>query len=439
MKTVAAFIAAACLAAPAPGRQPNQSPSRQSQIDRIAESYVKLVLAVGQHDPEYVDSYYGPPEWQEQAAARKVPLGDIRPQVVRTREEIAAINPSGLGEVEKLRLRFMDKQLESVKTRIDVLSRVPMPFDKESAALFDAVAPDYPDAHFTARLARADALLPGSGALRERYEEFRHRFLVPKEKVEAVFRATMQEARMRTRKYIRLPDGENIRIEFVSGKSWTASSRGQGNGQTVVQLNTDVPYTVDELLNLACHEGYPGHHVTVLLLEDRLVRKRGWKEFSVVPLPSPILLIMEGTADDALELAFPIGERITYEREVLYPLAGLDPALADSAAPVFHVTESLSNPWLSEASPVAARRYLDGVMGRSEMLEWLKARTLVPQDQLELIADFISHYRSYIICYTVGLDLVKRQIEKEAGADREKQWQVFERLQSPPKPPSELR
>lgn len=43
--------------------------SAQSQVDRIAESYVKLVLAVGQHDPEYVDRGFGPPEWREQAAA----------------------------------------------------------------------------------------------------------------------------------------------------------------------------------------------------------------------------------------------------------------------------------------------------------------------------------------------------------------------------------
>jgi len=410
----------------------------QNQIDRIAESYVKLVLAVGQYDPEYVDSYYGPPEWQEQAAARKIALGDIRPQVVRTSEELAAINPSGLGEMEKLRLRFMSKQLDSVKTRIDMLAGVKMKFDEESAALFDAVAPDYPDAHFEAQLARSDALLPGTGTLRERYEKFRQRFLIPKDKVEPVFRTAMQEARQRTRRYIQLPEGENIRIECVTGKPWTASSRCQGNGQSVVQLNTDVPYTIDELLTLACHEGYPGHHVTVLLLDDRLVRRQGWREFSVVPLPSPLLLIMEGTADDALELAFPIAERINYERDVLYPLAGLDPALANSAAPVFDVTHSLSNPWLSEASPVAARRYLDGVMGRSEMLEWLKARTLVPQDQLELMAQFISRYRSYIICYSVGRDLVKHHIEKHAGADREKQWQEFERLQTPPRSPSDL-
>ncbi len=437
MKTLIPLIAAGFLIGATFAGQPNRPGSVQSQIDPIAESYVKLVLAVGQYDSEYVDSYFGPPEWQEQAAARKAPLSDIRPQVVRTREELAAIDPSGLGEMDKLRLRYMGKQLDSVKTRIDMLTGVKMKFDEESAALFDAVAPDYPDAHFEAQLARVDALIPGAGTVRERHERFRQRFLVPKEKVEGVFRAALQEARRRTRQHIHLPEEESIHMEFVSGKPWIANIRWAGNGQSVLQINTDAAFFPDELLYLACHEGYPGHHTTFLLLADRLVRERSWREFSVVPLPSPLLVTMEGTADAALDLAFPLPERIAFERDVLYPLAGLNPALADSAAPVFDRTKPLSH--MSDARPMAARRYLDGSMGRSEMLEWLKVRTLVPEDQLEVLARGFDHLRSYILCYTVGLDLVKRQIEKEAGADRERQWQAFERLQTPPRPPSDLR
>ena len=39
-------------------------------MDDLAEHYVKLVLAVGVHDADYVDAYYGPPEWREAATAR---------------------------------------------------------------------------------------------------------------------------------------------------------------------------------------------------------------------------------------------------------------------------------------------------------------------------------------------------------------------------------
>ena len=46
----------------------------------IAERYVKLVLAVGQHDADYVDAFYGPAEWRKEAEAAKTPLATIDSQ-----------------------------------------------------------------------------------------------------------------------------------------------------------------------------------------------------------------------------------------------------------------------------------------------------------------------------------------------------------------------
>ena len=45
---------------------PSPSPAMVTSVQEIAEAYVKLVLAVGQHDPDYVDAYYGPPDWKKQ-------------------------------------------------------------------------------------------------------------------------------------------------------------------------------------------------------------------------------------------------------------------------------------------------------------------------------------------------------------------------------------
>ena len=39
--------------------------------DAAAESYVRLVLALGQHDAAFVDAYYGPPEWRTAAEQRE--------------------------------------------------------------------------------------------------------------------------------------------------------------------------------------------------------------------------------------------------------------------------------------------------------------------------------------------------------------------------------
>jgi len=39
-------------------------------MNAVAERYAHLVLALGQHDPDYVDAFYGPPGWKTQAEKR---------------------------------------------------------------------------------------------------------------------------------------------------------------------------------------------------------------------------------------------------------------------------------------------------------------------------------------------------------------------------------
>ena len=46
-------------------------------MNGIAERYAHLVLALGQHDPDYVDAFYGPPEWKTQAEKEKKSLDAI--------------------------------------------------------------------------------------------------------------------------------------------------------------------------------------------------------------------------------------------------------------------------------------------------------------------------------------------------------------------------
>ncbi|HSH39666.1 MAG TPA: hypothetical protein VK993_12880, partial [Chthoniobacterales bacterium] len=48
-----------------------------SDLSALAEQYVHLVLAMGQHDADYVDAFYGPAEWKMRAAEQKKPLDAI--------------------------------------------------------------------------------------------------------------------------------------------------------------------------------------------------------------------------------------------------------------------------------------------------------------------------------------------------------------------------
>jgi hypothetical protein len=309
-------------------------------------------------------------------------------------------------------------------------------FDEESARLYDARAPHKTEAEFQTTLDALAKLLPGKGALIDRYSEFRKRFFIPADRLDAVFRAAIDACRARTVANVTLPPGETFTVEYVKGKSWSAYNWYKGNFTSVIQVNTDLPVAIDRALDLACHEGYPGHHVYNVLLEQYLVRDRGWVEFSVYPLFSPQSLIAEGTANFGIEVAFPGEQKLAFERDTLYPLAGLDPKTAASYAAVMTEINKLTY-----AGNEAARRYLNGEITREAAAEWLAKWAMMPADRALQRTKFFDQYRSYVINYNLGLDLSRAYIERLGGtADRpDVRWREFTKLLSSPRLPSGLK
>jgi hypothetical protein len=202
----------------------------------------------------------------------------------------------------------------------------------------------------------------------------------------------------------------------------------------VIQVNTDLPIYIDRAIDLACHEGYPGHHVYNALLEKHLVRDRGWIEFTVYPLFSPQSLIAEGTANYGIDVAFPGDERPRFERDVLFPLAGLDPAQAAGYASVRALADRLAY-----AGNEAARRYLNGEIDRAAAAAWLTRFAMMSPKAAEQRTRFFDTYRSYVINYNLGKDLVKQFVESKAGAAPARRWEEFVRLLASPRLPSALR
>ena len=428
-----ALAAAAAAALTAQNIKPGQA-RPASSMNHIAERYVKLVLALGQHDADYVDAFYGPAEWKQQAAAGKVPLDDLAAQAGGLRNEIAR-TPEPAGEMERLRRTYLERQVSAVAARIRMLTGERLSFDEESRALYDAVAPTLPESHFQKILDQLDKEFPGAGPLIARYEAFRGRFVIPRDKLDAVFQAAIEGCRERTLKHVSLPDAERFTIEYVTNKSWSGYNWYQGNYRSLIQVNTDLPVYIDRAVDLACHEGYPGHHVYNALLEKHLVRDRGWLEFSVYPLFSPQSLIAEGTANYGIEVAFPGPARPAFEKSVLFPAAGLDAARADEYYRVQGLVDQLAY-----AGNEAARRYLNGEIDRAAAAAWLERFALMPRERAAQRVRFFDQYRSYVINYNLGKDLVRRFVEGRAGAGapEPRRWQEFERLLSSPRLPSTL-
>ena len=303
-----AVILATALLAGAESRRPFAAQQRAkgpaTPMDRIAEGYVKLVLAMGAHDADYVDAYYGPSEWKTEAAAAKPGLDAIATRAATLLGELGR-TPSGTDEMVTLRRQYLERQLSALAARVRILKGERLTFDQESKALYDAVAPTYPDTHFQQILAKLAQRFPGKGPLVTRYEAFRRQFVIPPAKLDAVFKLAIQACRERTAAHVKLPAGEQFTVEYVKNKSWSGYNWYQGGFRSLIQVNTDLPIYIDRAVDLACHEGYPGHHVYNALLETHLVKERGWIEFSVYPLFSPQSLIAEGTANFGIDVAFP--------------------------------------------------------------------------------------------------------------------------------------
>jgi len=431
------LLGSGCATPTAPAPESGTFVDSLARMNAIAPAYVKLVLAVGQHDKDYVDAFYGPREWKTEAEASKKPLAAIASEADALIARLQAL-PEPADEMQRLRKSYLTRQLQSLTARVAMLGGKKFPFDEESRALYDAVAPVNTEEHFRAVRDELDRALPGAGgaaSLVERYEAWRKDFTIPTEKVDAVFRTAIGECRDRTIQHMTLPPGERFTVEYVTQKSWGGYNWYQGSYRSVIQVNTDFPITIDRAIDLACHEGYPGHHVYNALLEKNLVRDHGWGEYTVYPLFSPQSLIAEGSANFGIEMAFPGSERVEYERAKLYPLAGLDPARAEEFD---HVRRIVAR--LAYAGNEAARRYLNGEIDRAAATRWLAEYALYPRDRAEQRVRFIEQYRSYVINYNLGKDLVRRYVESNGGTpdNPKRRWEVFEKLLSSPMLPSEL-
>ena len=404
-------------------------------MDEIAESFVKLVLAVGQHDADYVDAYFGPEEWQLEAQESALALEAIRQGAVDALAALKSLEPVADDRLAAARHLFMRKSLESLIARVGLLSGVTMTFDQESAALYDAVAPTLSAEHFQSVLDRLEDRLPGEGSLLERYDAFRQDFIVPTEHLNDVFQAAIEACRQETRNYIDLPTDENFTVEYVTDKSWSGYNWYKGGYRSLIQVNTDLPIYIDRALDLACHEGYPGHHVYNLLLEQKLVNEHGWVEFTIYPLFSPRSFLAEGTANFGIDVAFPAEERLKLEETLLFPRAGLDPQRAREYYEVQELTKELSF-----AGNEAARGYLDGEMDAEEAVDWLTTYSMMSRPRAEQRLRFIEQYRSYVINYNLGQKMVGQYIEGHGGTpDRpEERWRLFSDLISRPAVASEL-
>jgi hypothetical protein len=425
--------------APLPTLQPTQATvptiaDARKALETEATAFVPLSLEAGTYEAEYVDAYYGPDALKKAAEATprsRAQLIEAAQHSIRNINNAVLPFSASLGP-DLARAKMLRGQLIAAVTRLEMIGGKRFPFDTEALGLFATQPLIKPLSSYDVILANLEKMVPGKGDLAARVDAFSDRYLIPSERLKPVFDAAIAECKRRTLSHMALPAGESFTLEFVKGKPWSGYNYYQGHYKSLIQVNTDLPIRISRAVDLGCHEGYPGHHVLNLMIEQKLVNQNHWNEYQVNPLYSPQSVISEGSANYGIDLAFPDQEKRAFERDVLFPLAGLDSKTAQAFHDLQKATEALSGARLT-----IAKLYLDGTIDRAEALVLTQKYQLVSPARAEQSIAFTDHYRSYVINYGWGKDLVRLYIE--FGNPRsDERWARMEKILSEPTLPEDL-
>jgi hypothetical protein len=385
--------------------------------DPIAEEYLLLALRLDQHVSGLVDGYFGPAELKarvetEQLRSPARLATDARILHARLEDEVAEPDRRG----------WLEAQLVALETQAASLAGEALPYVEHVARCF-AWRPERRDnGRFDAAAADLERLLPGDEPLADRLAAWDARFEIPTDRLPAIVDWLVGRFRDRAALLFGVPDGAELRVSLVTGQPWTGYNWYDGGLRSRVDLNTDLPHRVADLVHTVAHETFPGHHLEHAWKEADLVEGRGRLESSILLINTPECLISEGLADLGRTFAAPPDEEADLFVE-LYERAGLpiaaDPAEARAAADRT-VAMAGARRRLSETRVNAAlMRHADGAT-HEEALAYLERVGRFPPRVAEKRLEFIEHplWRTYVFVYHEGEALLRRWLEVAPEPDR---------------------
>lgn len=374
-------------------------------IDAISMRYLRLALELDQHLVGLVDAYTGPAALRDAVQAQPPrPAAVIATELATLRDEVQQ------SSYPAPRKAYLAAQLGALATLARKQAGDPISYRDEVRACFDIEPQHVAEDLFEAALEELDALLPRTtpaASLNERYDAWRSQYAVSPPVAAQLIERIAAEARTRTAALLPLPAGEGVQFALVDDKPWSGYNWYLGQAQSRVEINTDLPIYAHSLLDLVCHEAYPGHHTEHALKEQRLYHGLGWGEHAIQLINTPECVISEGIAMLAADMIF--GDAAgAWAAAELYPLAGIvgDPQ--------------------QEQQIATARRHLRAVAANAalllheqgaheqEVLAYLQRYGMGTAAEARQRLRFISHplWRTYIFTYYVGRDLLARWLAR---------------------------
>ncbi|MBV7316672.1 hypothetical protein [Shewanella sp. NIFS-20-20] len=392
-------------------------------IATLAHHYIALVHSVDLLFPGYIDACYGPAKQSAQHLSNEEICHQASELCRQIKHALSIHNDSA----QKQRLTFLLAQTAAIPAYMQWQLGQPLRFDAESLALYGIVSDEIDETKLVAQVSQLDARLTGRGSLAARLARWRQDYIVPQARMATVLSCALEHVRALCLQQLaqvdmRLPRHEAFRIEMVAGKVWTAYNWYQGDYQSVIQFNTDMPLYLDRVIELVSHEGYPGHHLFNVLQEQGLVNGNGWPEYAIYPLFSPISSLAEASADLGLSLLMSESTRQAFEAERLQPLAGIDGDWHE-----YCQIKALLEP-LKFADNLVARQWLEGDISASEAMDKLIYLCLNTPARAQQRLAFFETNRSYIVNYHSGCQQLHGYL---LGQGRRYQQHFYQLLQRP--------
>jgi len=387
-----------------------------------------LALAIEQHIPGYVDAYYGPPEWREEAEA-----DGLRPvdELAREASALSAAIADDT-EMDPQRRDFLAREVRAMQTSLNILQGEQVTLVEEVKALYD-ITPEWVDeAVFEETHRTLDGLLPPGDSLAERMTIRMKATEIPVERVEPVLHEIIAELRRRTRTRFSLPADEAFQLQLVSDQPWRAYNWYLGNCCSRIEINTDLPLHITGLTDQMAHEGYPGHHTELSIKESQLVREQGWIEHCIALINSPSCVVSEGIATRALSVLMTDNELVAWHASKLFPRAGYGHLDAYREHKVDTAKRELERAVLGNAGFLLH----DQGASEDEVVTYVQRCGLLSEEEARKGVHFVNEplFRSYIFNYRYGGEMLDALF---AAQDNHDHW--FSRLLTEPVTPSQIR
>ncbi|HEX2504884.1 MAG TPA: hypothetical protein VHK22_01635 [Gaiellaceae bacterium] len=357
----------------------------------VSERYLLLGLRLDRHVDGMVDAYFGPAELP--TAVEAEPLAEPG-ALADDADELLAGLPDG----------WLRDQVAGLRACAGVLAGEPISYADEVERCYGVRPAHTDEAVFAAAHERLGELLPGDGPLPERKEVWERSIRVPADRLERTVAAVIEQARARTRALVDLPEDEGVDLELVTDKPWLAFCDYLGDLRSRIAVNTDLPFSAIELLRLALHETYPGHHTERACKEQLLVRGRGLLEETIVLVPAPQSLVSEGIAELAPELL--LGEDGGAPFVAILAEAGVELDLPHALA----VEKALEPSRWVEVN--AALMLHEEGADETDVQAYLERWALVDGDLAAHLVRFMREpaSRSYILTYAAGRELCRSYV-----------------------------